>query len=188
MLYFSPVTHWMSQGFTCLTKDQDCKKLCYWKKRQRVFIFGKEVRIRIEEEQWTIKNTSNFLSFFIHAYTNSINCYLEFEIYLFVVVKASAHSFKRFTSPPFLKSSFSLYALITSDEWHAWFHLNAASPAARNTEQVNITKKNLVLGKIRTTNTARPPAYNSTIINARPQLDCYEWRILSMKYIYTIYK
>ena len=34
----------------------------------------------------------------------------------------------------------SLYAPITSDEWHAWFYLNAASPAARNTEQVNITK------------------------------------------------
>ena len=34
---------------------------------------------------------------------------------------------------------FSLYAPITSDECHAWFHLNAASPAARNTEQVDIT-------------------------------------------------
>ena len=33
------------------------------------------------------------------------------------------------------------YAPITSDECHAWFHLNAASPAARNMEQVNITKK-----------------------------------------------
>ena len=35
----------------------------------------------------------------------------------------------------------SLYAPITSDECHAWFHLNAASPAARNAEQANITKK-----------------------------------------------
>ena len=34
----------------------------------------------------------------------------------------------------------SLYAPIISDECHAWFHLNAASPAARNAEQVNITK------------------------------------------------
>ena len=34
----------------------------------------------------------------------------------------------------------SLYAPITSDECHAWFHFNAASPAARNTKQVNITK------------------------------------------------
>ena len=33
-----------------------------------------------------------------------------------------------------------MYAPITSDECHAWFHLNAASPAAGNTEQVNITK------------------------------------------------
>ena len=37
--------------------------------------------------------------------------------------------------------SLSLYAPITSYECHAWFHLNAASPSARNTEQVNITKK-----------------------------------------------
>ena len=34
----------------------------------------------------------------------------------------------------------SLYAPITSYECHAWFHLNAASPAARNTEQMNITR------------------------------------------------
>ena len=34
----------------------------------------------------------------------------------------------------------SLYAPITSDECHAWFHLNAASPAVRNVEHVNITK------------------------------------------------
>ena len=34
----------------------------------------------------------------------------------------------------------SLYAPFTSDECHAWFHLNAASPAAKNTEQVNIIK------------------------------------------------
>ena len=39
------------------------------------------------------------------------------------------------------KSSFlSLYAHINSDECHAWFHLNAASSAVRNAEQVNITK------------------------------------------------
>ena len=46
-------------------------------------------------------------------------------------VKASAHSCKRFTSPPFLSDIFlSLYAPIASDEYHAWFHLNSASPAA----------------------------------------------------------
>ena len=47
----------------------------------------------------------------------------------------------------------SVYAPITSDECHAWFHLNAASAAARNTEQLNITKI-LVHGRIRTTHTA----------------------------------
>ena len=56
-------------------------------------------------------------------------------------IKASAQSFKRFTSPPLLKSSFSLYASITLDEYHAWFYLNAARLVARNTEQVNITTK-----------------------------------------------
>ena len=40
-----------------------------------------------------------------------------------------------------LSLSLSLSAPITSDECHAWFHLNTANPAARNTEQVNITKK-----------------------------------------------
>ena len=40
-----------------------------------------------------------------------------------------------------LKSIFhSLYTPITSYECHAWFHLNATSPSARNTEQMNITK------------------------------------------------
>ena len=34
----------------------------------------------------------------------------------------------------------SLDAPITSDECHALFHLNTASPAARSTEQVNIKK------------------------------------------------
>ena len=53
--------------------------------------------------------------------------------------KASAHSFKLLTSP-LLKLYFSLYAPITSDECHGWLHLNAASPAVRNTEKVNITK------------------------------------------------
>ena len=51
-----------------------------------------------------------------------------------------------------LRGFFSLYALITSDECHAWFHLNAASPTARNTEQVNITKKSCPRGRIRSIN------------------------------------
>ena len=38
-----------------------------------------------------------------------------------------------------------IYAPITSNEYHAWFHMNAASPAARNMEQVNITKKILLI-------------------------------------------
>ena len=60
-----------------------------------------------------------------------------------LVLKQVRTPLKFFTSR-LLKSIFlslSLYAPNTSDECHAWFHLNAASPAARNTEQVNITKK-----------------------------------------------
>ena len=34
-----------------------------------------------------------------------------------------------------------IYAPMISDEYHARFHLNVASPAERNTEQVNIYKK-----------------------------------------------
>ena len=41
----------------------------------------------------------------------------------------------------FISNVLTIYAPITSDECHAWFHLNAVSPAGRNTEQVNITKK-----------------------------------------------
>ena len=77
------------------------------------------------------------------------------------VVKASAHSFKRFTSW-LLKLSFSLsfYAPITWDECHALFHLNAASPVARNTEQVNIKKVLSTVGF--DPPTTRPPDYKST--------------------------
>ena len=39
--------------------------------------------------------------------------------YILKKLKASAHSFKRFTSSPFKKLSFSLYAPIMSDECHA---------------------------------------------------------------------
>ena len=80
------------------------------------------------------------------------------------------------------------YAPITSDECHARFHLNAASPAARNTEQVKITK-NLAHGKIWTTNTVRSPCYKSTVITTRLQLAWYEKELnVHEIYIYTIYK
>ena len=41
----------------------------------------------------------------------------------------------------------SLYAPFTSDEFHAWFHLNADSPAARNTEQVITQRLRIALGR-----------------------------------------
>ena len=69
------------------------------------------------------------------------------------------------TVVPLVKLIFrSFYAPITIDECHAWFHLNAASPAARNMEQAKINPKNLVHSRIRTLNTARYPAYKSTAL------------------------
>ena len=40
-----------------------------------------------------------------------------------------------------------------------------------------ILQKNLVHGRIRTTNTARPPEYKSTVITTRPQLAWYEMEL-----------
>ena len=74
-----------------------------------------------------------------------------------------------------LKISFSLYAPSTSDECHAWFHLNTASPTERNTEQVNITK-NLVHGRIQTPKITWPPDYKSTVFTTRSILQRYDWR------------
>ena len=88
------------------------------------------------------------------------------------LIKASAHSFKRFTSRPLLKY-LSLYAPITSDECHSWLHLNAANPTERKTEQVNITN-NLVHGRIRPPKMARPPDYKSTVFTTRPIFQRYE--------------
>ena len=92
-------------------------------------------------------------------------------------IKASAHSFKCFTSR-LLKLFFSFRAHTTSAECHAWFHLNAARPDARKMEKVNITK-NIVQSRIRTTNTARIPDYKSTVLTTRPQLAWYEieWNV-----------
>ena len=39
------------------------------------------------------------------------------------------------TTPPFTKMYSSLYAPITLDECHSWFHFHRASPAASSTEQ-----------------------------------------------------
>ena len=101
--------------------------------------------------------------------------------------KASAHSFKRFTLRIFRITFLLLSAPITSDECHAWFHLNATSPAARNTEQVNITK-NLVHGRSWSINTAWPPDYKSTVLNTRPQLAWNEMELNAHEiYKYTIY-
>ena len=107
-------------------------------------------------------------------------------------LKASVHSLKRFTSRPFLKLSFSPYAPVTSDEYHAWFHLNTASPAL--TALRGTRNKKLVHGRIQTHNTARPLDYKSTVFTTRPIIQRNEWRKLNLNvirvyvYIYTIDK
>ena len=61
-----------------------------------------------------------------------------------------------------------IFLSLTSDECQAWFHLNAASSAARNTEQVNITN-NLEMVKVGFEQPHRKePAYKSIVLTARP--------------------
>ena len=95
---------------------------------------------------------------------------------LFIIKKTVYYSLfvllETFYFAAFKITFFSPNAPITSDECHALFHLNAASPAARNTEQVK-HYKNLVRGRIWSTNTARPPDYKSNVITTRPQLAWY---------------
>ena len=51
-----------------------------------------------------------------------------------------AHINYRFTTPQFFKNHLSLYAPITSDECHCWFHLYGLSQAAWNEKQTKISK------------------------------------------------
>ena len=61
-----------------------------------------------------INSYSNTLPEFLSTRGRMVAAYLYHNFF-----KASAHSFKRFTSRPFLKIYFSLYAPITSHEYHA---------------------------------------------------------------------
>ena len=66
--------------------------------------------------------------------------------------------------------------------------MNIASPAARNTEKWTL-QKYLVYGRIRSTNTARPTDYKSTVITSRSQLAWYEMELnVHEIYKYAIYK
>ena len=59
----------------------------------------------------------------------------------------------------------------------------------RGTRNKWTLQKNLVYGRIRTTNIARPPDYMSTVITTWPQLDWYEMELNVHEIcIYTIYK
>ena len=86
--------------------------------------------------------------YFLNPYGRLIWTKIKFCIIIsfFCPLEATGKSFKSIISPPFLKLSFSLHTPIISDECHVWFHSNAASPAARNTEQVNMTKIAFIVG------------------------------------------
>ena len=80
-------------------------------------------------------------------------------------------------------AAFEIIFPIISVECHALFHLNAASPAARNTEQVNITKILSTVG-FEPPRTARPPDYKSTVITTRPPIAWYEMELNVHKIYY----
>ena len=79
----------------------------------------------------------------------------------------------------------SLYAPITSDECHAWFHLNAASPAVRNVEQVNITQKFLSTVGFEPPNTA-PLVFQSVPLNHSATETIDDLRLELLQYLFTL--
>ena len=111
-----------------------------------------------------------------------VHLFLSLVYWLF---KASPDSFKKSTSTPFLKLSFSVCAPITSDKCFISFD---ASQAARNTEQVNITK-NRVHGRIRTlTRHGLHVTSLPSLPHGHYAIDMNEGIKCHLMYIYTIYK
>ena len=114
----------ISSGFMCFSalmtyysfqkrKREGPKKKCKVhmniKEFQQLFCYQQEDIMRIQNWRSGIRQES--ASPVSTPHTSSM-------LYQTLRVKASAHSFKRFTSR-LLKLSFSLYAPITSDEYHA---------------------------------------------------------------------
>ena len=98
-----------------------------------------------------------------------------------VLIKASAHSFKRFTSRPFLKQKHIFLSLCTYYfRWMSyWISFERCQSSWEETEQGNITK-NLVHRRIRTLNTARPSYFCNH--SATPTLQVKE--LNSMLYVF----
>ena len=90
-------------------------------------------------------------------------------------LKASAHSFKRLTSWPFLKISFSLCTYYL--RWMSCLisFKRCQLVQLKGTRNKWSLQKNLVHGRIRTPKTARRPDYKSTVFITRI-LQRYEWR------------
>ena len=99
-----------------------------------------------------------------------------------ILAKPSASSFKRFTSKPF-QVWFSLFLCTYYLGWMSClisFEPCQSSNADHGTSEHYKKSCNLVHGRIRTTNTARPPDYKSTVITTRQQLASYEKELLKV--------
>ena len=99
--------------------------------------------------------------------------------------KAKAHSFKRFTSQ-ILKLSVSL-SMHLLPRMNVMLDFIWTLPVQLlGTWNKWTLQENLVNGRIRTINTARPPDYKSTVITIRPQLALFEIEFnVHEMYIYT---
>ena len=99
--------------------------------------------------------------------------FMAFHIWEPANLIASAHSFKRFTSR-LLKLSFSL-SMHLLPRMNVMLDFIWTLPVQlRGTRNKWTLQKNLVHGKIRTTNTVRPPDYKPTVLATRPPLAWYE--------------
>ena len=103
--------------------------------------------------------------------------------------KASVHSFKSFTSQLLkLHVSFSL-SMHLLPRMNGMLDFIWTMPVQLQERRNKWTlQKNLVHGRIRPTNTIRPPDCKSTVIITRPQLAWYEMELnVHAIYIYTIF-
>ena len=117
----------ISTGFLCHFQ-QDLES--YFK----IGLYFNFVHRKMEHWRWTLHSA---IFQILWPYKLLMNCQID--------LKASAHSFKQFTSR-LLKSTFSLSMHIyNSDGCHAWFHLHGASRPARSASEATKYKmKNLL--------------------------------------------
>ena len=94
-----------------------------------------------------------------------------------VTLKASAHSFKRFTSRDFKNYLYLSLCIYYLGWMSCLISFERCQPSCEEHGTSEHYKKNLVHGKIWTTNTTRPPDYKSNVITTRPQLAWYKMEL-----------